>query len=104
MLIFIYKILSFTRRRVVGTAYSDGIQDLGPMRWEIVLCYLLAFILVIIALSKSIKSSGKVILQLLRGRGQVDWLQPVNSISLISIRINNKVVHVQCWRSPKEYF
>lgn len=51
----------YYERRVVGTAYSDGIQDLGPMRWEIVLCYLLAFILVIIALSKSIKSSGKVV-------------------------------------------
>lgn len=51
----------YYEREVVGTAYSDGIQDLGPMRWRIVLCYLLAFILVIMALSRSIKSSGKVV-------------------------------------------
>ena len=62
--VYIKSRMYFTRRRVVGTVYSEGVQDLGPMRWEIVLCYLLAFILVIIFLCKSIKSSGKVILQL----------------------------------------
>lgn len=51
----------YYERYVVGTAFSAGIQDLGPMRWQIVLCYLLAFIVVIAALSRSIKSSGKVV-------------------------------------------
>lgn len=51
----------YYERRVLGMAFSDGIQDLGPIRWEIVLCYLFAFILVITALCKSIKSLGKVV-------------------------------------------
>jgi len=51
----------YFEREVVGSFYSEGLGDLGPMRWRIVLCYLLAFILVVLALSKSIKSSGKVV-------------------------------------------
>jgi len=48
------------RYEVLGSAKSDGLGDLGPVRWQMVLVYLLAFILVVLALSKSIKSSGKV--------------------------------------------
>ncbi|XP_060551998.1 sodium-dependent proline transporter-like isoform X1 [Ruditapes philippinarum] len=51
----------YFERKAIGNAFSDGLGDLGPMRWQMVLCYLLAFILVVLALSKSIKSSGKVV-------------------------------------------
>lgn len=47
---------------VTGSGYSSGYSDLGGVRWQLALCYLLAFICVILALSKSIKSSGKVCL------------------------------------------
>ncbi|XP_053405697.1 sodium-dependent proline transporter-like isoform X2 [Mercenaria mercenaria] len=51
----------YFEREATGSAHSGGLDDLGPMRWQMVLCYLLAFILVCLALSKSIKSSGKVV-------------------------------------------
>ncbi|XP_069138576.1 sodium- and chloride-dependent neutral and basic amino acid transporter B(0+)-like isoform X1 [Argopecten irradians] len=44
-----------------GSGFSAGIQDLQEPRWQMVLCYLLAFIFVVLALSKSIKTSGKVV-------------------------------------------
>ena len=46
--------------RVLGINDSDGIDDLGDMRWELVLCLLAAWCLVCGALIKGIKSSGKV--------------------------------------------
>lgn len=39
---------------------SKGIEDFGPLRWELVACLLCAWILVYFALWKSIKSSAKV--------------------------------------------
>ncbi|XP_052794336.1 sodium-dependent proline transporter-like isoform X2 [Mya arenaria] len=47
--------------KALGSGLSTGLGDLGPIRWQMVLCYLLAFIFVVLALSKSIKSSGKVV-------------------------------------------
>ncbi|XP_013386200.1 sodium-dependent proline transporter-like isoform X3 [Lingula anatina] len=40
---------------------SEGIQDLGGMKWHILLCLTLAWILVFVCLIKGIKSSGKVV-------------------------------------------
>ena len=45
----------------IGQGLSGGIDDLGPMNWKLVLCYMAAFIFVIATLSKSIKTSGKVV-------------------------------------------
>lgn len=53
---------------VTGSGYSSGYHDLGGVRWQLALCYLLAFICVILALSKSIKTSGKVRWQLAHAR------------------------------------
>ncbi|KAJ8304359.1 hypothetical protein KUTeg_017942 [Tegillarca granosa] len=50
----------YFERVVTGSSLSNGLQDLGEPRWQLVLCYLLAFIFVVLALSKSIKTSGKV--------------------------------------------
>ena len=39
---------------------SDGIHDINTLKWELVGCLLLAWIVVYIALWKGIKSIGKV--------------------------------------------
>lgn len=39
---------------------SDGIEDMGELRWELVACLLCAWILIYFAIWKSIKSSAKV--------------------------------------------
>jgi solute carrier family 6 amino acid transporter-like protein 5/7/9/14 len=46
---------------VLGSYYSDGFDDLGGVRWQLVLCYLLAYVIVAAALIKGVKSSGKVV-------------------------------------------
>ncbi|XP_052098390.1 sodium- and chloride-dependent neutral and basic amino acid transporter B(0+)-like [Mytilus californianus] len=45
----------------IGQGKSGGIDDLGPVNWKLVLCYLAAFIFVVLTLSQSIKTSGKVV-------------------------------------------
>ncbi|ELU11417.1 hypothetical protein CAPTEDRAFT_171223 [Capitella teleta] len=47
--------------RVWGLRDSDGIDDLGSLHWELVLCLMLAWIMVIGALVRGVKSSGKVV-------------------------------------------
>ncbi|KAL5004950.1 hypothetical protein ScPMuIL_018406 [Solemya velum] len=51
----------YLERHVLHSAFSDGILNLGPVQTPLALCYLVAFILVALCLSKSIKSSGKVV-------------------------------------------
>ena len=45
----------------MGSTFSDGIDDLGAPRWQLVLCLLLAWIIVCASLIKGVKSSGKVV-------------------------------------------
>ncbi|XP_041363449.1 sodium- and chloride-dependent GABA transporter 2-like [Gigantopelta aegis] len=45
----------------LGKGFSSGIGDLGPVKWQLLLCYLLAWIFVALVLSKGVKSSGKVV-------------------------------------------
>ncbi|XP_064608852.1 sodium- and chloride-dependent glycine transporter 1-like isoform X2 [Liolophura sinensis] len=40
---------------------SDGIDDIGQIRWQLLLCLALAWILVFLCLCKGIKSSGRVV-------------------------------------------
>ncbi len=57
------------RRRVLNVTEDHNINYLGEVRWELVLCLLLAWILVIIFVSRGIKSTGKVgIFELLKGK------------------------------------
>lgn len=47
--------------RMMGKTFSDGIGDLGPLRWELVLALIAAWLIVFGALAKGVKSSGKVV-------------------------------------------
>lgn len=49
----------FWQRRVLHI--SDGIDNLGIVRWDLLLCLMLAWFLVFLCLCKGIKSSGKVV-------------------------------------------
>ncbi|KAL5012420.1 hypothetical protein ScPMuIL_010971 [Solemya velum] len=40
---------------------TDGIEDMGSLRWELLICLAVAWILVFLCLCKGIKSSGKVV-------------------------------------------
>ncbi|KAK2164414.1 hypothetical protein NP493_1414g01000 [Ridgeia piscesae] len=46
---------------VLGKYFSEGIHDLGPVRWQMALCLLLAWTIVFFSLVKGVKSSGKVV-------------------------------------------
>jgi SNF family Na+-dependent transporter len=48
-----------SRRRVLGI--TDGIHDLGGVRWELLLCLLVAWILVYGVIWKGLHQSGKII-------------------------------------------
>ena len=49
------------RNEVLGIGKPGaGLENLGPVHWELVLCYLLGWIFVALTLSKGVKSSGKV--------------------------------------------
>lgn len=51
----------FFARGVLEIEKSDGIGDLGNVKWAIALCLLAVFLLVYFSLWKGIKSSGKVV-------------------------------------------
>ncbi|XP_028430646.1 sodium- and chloride-dependent GABA transporter 2 isoform X1 [Perca flavescens] len=49
----------FWERRVLGI--SQGIEEIGSLRWELVLCLLLAWILCYFCVWKGVRSTGKVV-------------------------------------------
>lgn len=56
-LLWRYTVVLF-RRRVLGI--SEGIEQIGSLRWELVLCLLLAWILCYFCVWKGVRSTGKV--------------------------------------------
>ncbi|XP_073975723.1 sodium- and chloride-dependent glycine transporter 2-like isoform X2 [Rhodnius prolixus] len=40
---------------------SDGIEHLGPIKWDLALCLLFSWVIVVLCLVKGIKTSGKVV-------------------------------------------
>ncbi|XP_060065225.1 sodium- and chloride-dependent glycine transporter 1-like [Ylistrum balloti] len=40
---------------------SDGIEDMGALRWELLICLFVAWVVVFLCLFKGVKSSGKVV-------------------------------------------
>ncbi|OWF50839.1 sodium-dependent noradrenaline transporter-like [Mizuhopecten yessoensis] len=51
----------FYERGMLGLHKSNGINDLGPVKWELALCVLLTFVILYFSLWKSVKSAGKVV-------------------------------------------
>lgn len=49
---------SLSRRRVLKI--SSGIEDVGSLRWELVLCLVLSWVICYFCIWKGIKSTGKV--------------------------------------------
>ena len=47
-------------RRVLQIHKSEGIEQIGPIRWELAMCLFIVFLLVYFSLWKGVKSSGKV--------------------------------------------
>ena len=52
--------LTDTRRGVLGLHHSSGINDLGPIRWQLALCTFVTFTVLYLCLWKGVKSTGKV--------------------------------------------
>ncbi|XP_021369953.1 sodium- and chloride-dependent creatine transporter 1-like isoform X2 [Mizuhopecten yessoensis] len=49
----------YWERKVLGI--SDGIENMGTIKWDLALCLLLAWVIVYVCICKGIRSSGKVI-------------------------------------------
>uniref|UniRef100_A0AAQ5Y515 Transporter n=1 Tax=Amphiprion ocellaris TaxID=80972 RepID=A0AAQ5Y515_AMPOC len=47
--------------RVLGVVHSEGLHDPGPVRWQLALCLLAAWIIIFLCMLKGIRSSGKVV-------------------------------------------
>uniref|UniRef100_A0A8D0H2R2 Transporter n=1 Tax=Sphenodon punctatus TaxID=8508 RepID=A0A8D0H2R2_SPHPU len=52
-------VIEFWERRALGL--TDGIHNLGTVRWELALCLLLAWIICYFCIWKGVKSTGKVV-------------------------------------------
>lgn len=48
----------YCRRHVLNQ--TDGLHDIGTLRWQTTLCLLLAWAVIFLCLAKGVKSSGKV--------------------------------------------
>jgi len=48
------------RLAVMGEVKDTSVGNIGPVRWQLCLCLLLAWVLVALFVCKGIKSSGKV--------------------------------------------
>lgn len=58
--IFIFIVLFIYSGYVLGKSFSGGIEDLGPIRWKLVVALAVAWVIVCAALINGVKSSGKV--------------------------------------------
>lgn len=54
-------VVEFFEREVLELHLSEGIDDLGYPKWQLVLCLLAVFIIIYFALFKGVHSSGKVV-------------------------------------------
>ncbi|XP_067841661.1 sodium-dependent proline transporter isoform X2 [Heptranchias perlo] len=51
----------FWNERVLGLTRSSGLHDPGPVRWELAICLLAAWVIIFLCCLKGIRSSGKVV-------------------------------------------
>ncbi|XP_030055158.1 sodium-dependent proline transporter isoform X2 [Microcaecilia unicolor] len=52
---------AFWNERVLGVVHSKGLSDPGPVRWELAICLLVAWIIIFLCMLKGIHSSGKIV-------------------------------------------
>ncbi|XP_069825432.1 sodium-dependent proline transporter-like isoform X1 [Dendropsophus ebraccatus] len=52
---------AFWNEKVLGVVHSSGLSDPGPVRWELALCLLAAWIIIFLCMIKGIRSSGKIV-------------------------------------------
>lgn len=48
------------RRAVLGLHLSNGLEDIGYPRWQLILCLVAVFTIIYLSLWKGVKTSGKV--------------------------------------------
>ncbi|XP_030832278.1 sodium- and chloride-dependent betaine transporter-like [Strongylocentrotus purpuratus] len=53
--------VEFWNRKVLQIHLSDGIDDVGPVNWQLLLCLILTWILIYFCVCKGVKTSGKVV-------------------------------------------
>lgn len=58
------------RRRVLGI--TQGIEEIGSLRWELALCLLLAWVLCYFCVWKGVRSTGKV--EVFLEEIRLDWV------------------------------
>uniref|UniRef100_A0A4W6FU74 Transporter n=1 Tax=Lates calcarifer TaxID=8187 RepID=A0A4W6FU74_LATCA len=51
----------FWNEQVLGVVHSEGLHNPGPVRWQLALCLLAAWIIIFLCMLKGIRSSGKVV-------------------------------------------
>uniref|UniRef100_A0A8C5M3Y1 Transporter n=1 Tax=Leptobrachium leishanense TaxID=445787 RepID=A0A8C5M3Y1_9ANUR len=52
---------TFWNEKVLGVVRSSGLGDPGPVKWELALCLLAAWIIIFLCILKGIHSSGKIV-------------------------------------------
>ncbi|XP_044159859.1 sodium-dependent proline transporter-like isoform X2 [Bufo gargarizans] len=52
---------AFWNEKVLGVVHSSGLSDPGPVRWQLALCLLAAWIIIFLCMIKGIRSSGKIV-------------------------------------------
>ncbi|CAJ0945555.1 unnamed protein product [Ranitomeya imitator] len=52
---------AFWNEKVLGVVHSSGLSNPGPVRWELALCLLAAWIIIFLCMIKGIRSSGKIV-------------------------------------------
>uniref|UniRef100_A0A3B3T2P5 Transporter n=1 Tax=Paramormyrops kingsleyae TaxID=1676925 RepID=A0A3B3T2P5_9TELE len=51
----------FWNEQVLGVVHSSGLQDPGPVRWQLAICLFFAWFIIFLCMLKGIHSSGKVV-------------------------------------------
>ncbi|XP_076329808.1 sodium- and chloride-dependent glycine transporter 2-like isoform X2 [Tachypleus tridentatus] len=90
---------------------TDGIEDIGTIKWDLAVCLLVSWIIVFLCLMKGVKSSGKVVyftatfpyifLIILLVRG-VTLPGAVNGIKYFFVPEWGKLLDVKVWRAAAE--
>jgi solute carrier family 6 serotonin transporter-like protein 4 len=51
----------YFNRRMLGIQWSTGIDNLGPIKWDLTVCLFLVYLLMYVCICKGVKSTGKAV-------------------------------------------